>query len=65
MDINYLKSQVNIKLVDGYYDGYMYKSSAHSSEVVIIKNNKRYFFSFLGDYTEEFINDFMNTVVIE
>lgn len=63
--ISMLPSIEYINLVDGYYDGYMYKSSAHSSEVVIIKNNKRYFFSFLGNYTEEFINDFMNTVVIE
>lgn len=54
-----------IKLVDGYYTGYMYKSTANSSEVIIIQNNKRYFFSFLGDYSEEFIFNFMNSVVIE
>ena len=55
-----------VKLIDGYYNGYMYKSTSNRSyEVIVIKNNKRYFFSFLGDYTEEFINDFMNTVVIE
>ena len=33
-----------IKMIDGYYDGYMYKSTAKSIEVIIIKNNKRYFF---------------------
>lgn len=54
-----------IKLVDGYYKGYMYKSTANISEVFIIKNKKEYFFTFVGDYTEQFINEFMNTVIIK
>lgn len=55
-----------IKIVDGDYNGYMYKSTTNRCyEVIIIKNNKRYFFTFLGDYTEEYVNDYMNTVIIE
>ena len=54
-----------IKLVDGYYKGYMHKLTANISEVFIIKNNKGYFFTFVGDYTEQDINEFINTVIIE
>ena len=55
-----------VKLIDGYYEGYMFKSTSNKSyEVAIIKNNKRYFFTFLGNYTEENVNDFMNSVVIK
>ncbi|MBR4178761.1 MAG: hypothetical protein IKR57_05400 [Bacilli bacterium] len=54
-----------VKLVDGYYRGYIFKTNKDITDVNIIKDNKKYYFTFIGDYTEEFIHDFMNTIVIE
>jgi len=63
--ISMLPSIHYIKTVDGYYKGFMFKTTKDTFEVVLIENNKRYFFTFLGNYDEEFINDFMNSVIIE
>ena len=53
------------KEIDGYYRGYIFKTNKDIYEVNLLKDNKRYYFTFIGDYSEEFINDFMNSVVIE
>ena len=63
--ITMLPSIEHIKTLDGYYNGYMYKGTKDSIEAVVIKNNKRYFFTFLGNFSEEYVIDFMNSVVIE
>ena len=51
-----------IKSIDGYYTGYLFKNNA-VSEVHILKDSKVYYFSFIGEYDEEFINSFMNSVI--
>lgn len=54
-----------VKEIDGYYRGYIFKTNKDIYEVNLLKDNKRYYFTFIGDYSEEFIDDFMNSVVIE
>lgn len=54
----------NINLIDGDYEGFVFNANS-VKEISIIKDNKKYYFTFIGDYEEEFIQDFMNTVVIE
>ena len=53
-----------VKEVDGYFRGYIFKTNTSISEINILKNNKKYYFTFFGDYSEEDINDFMNSVII-
>ncbi len=53
------------KEVDGDFRGYIFKTNKDIIEVNILKDNKKYYFTFLGNYTDNFVNDFMNTVVIE
>lgn len=60
-----LPSIIYTKEVDGYYRGYLFKTSEDITDINILKDNKKYYFTFIGDYTEEFINDFMNSVIVE
>ena len=60
-----LPSILYVKEIDGYFRGYIFKTHTNISEINILKGNKKYYFTFFGDYTDEFINDFMNSVVIE
>ena len=54
-----------IKEVDGDFRGYIFKTNKDIIEVNILKDNKKYYFTFIGNYTDNFVNEFMNTVVIE
>jgi len=60
-----LPSLEYVKSVDGYYTGYIFKTTSKISEVNILKGDKRYYFTFVGNYDEVFINDFINTLIIE
>ena len=60
-----LPSILYVKEIDGYFRGYIFKTHTNISEINILKGDKKYYFTFFGDYTDEFINDFMNSVVIE
>ncbi len=54
----------NINIIDGDYEGFVINSNA-VKEITIVKNNKRYYFTFIGDRDEENIQEFINTVIIE
>lgn len=54
-----------VKEIDGYYRGYIYKTAKNIYEVNILNGDKKYYFTFIGEYTEKFINDFMNSVIIK
>jgi hypothetical protein len=56
-----------ITLIDGDYKGYILNVSEDIKEVSILKNNERYVFLFLKlDYfTDEYIQKFLNTIVID
>ncbi|MBQ7140240.1 MAG: hypothetical protein IJO32_01900 [Bacilli bacterium] len=56
----------NYTLIEGDYVGYIFNSNK-LKEVNIIKNNKRYIFSFINlDYfNEKYINELLNTVIID
>ena len=61
-----LPSLASINLIDGEYEGYVLNMSSNViKELAILKNNKRYFFTFIGDYEDSYIHDLMNTVIIE
>ena len=53
-----------VKEIDGYYTGYLFKTNKNIFDVNILKE-KNYYFSFIGDYDEEFVNEFINTVIIK
>ena len=57
----------SVTLIDGDYDGYIFNLKGDFKEVSIIKNNKRYIFTFLKlDYfTDEYIEEILNTIVID
>ncbi len=57
----------SVTLIDGDYDGYIFNLKGDFKEVSIIKNNKRYIFTFLKlDYfTDEYIKEILNTIVID
>ncbi len=54
-----------VKQIDGYFTGYIFRNNKSICEVNVLKDNMRYYFTFIGDYDEEFINSFMNSVIIE
>lgn len=59
-----------LKLIDGNYEGYMIKhnmDSGYIKEYNILKDGKRYCLTFIGleYFTEEKIQDLLNTLVIE
>lgn len=55
-----------IKLIEGIYNGYILDCGDGVFEVNVIKDNKTYYFVFMGkDYTFNYIEDFLNTLVIE
>lgn len=55
-----------IKLIEGLYNGYILDCGEGVYEVNILKDNKIYYFVFMGkDYTFNYIEDFLNTLVIE
>ena len=63
--INMLPSLLYVKEINGDYRGYLFKSNRNITEVSILDGfNKRYYFTFIGNYSEEFINEFMNSVII-
>lgn len=55
-----------IKLISGDYIGYMFDVHSSAKEVSIIKNDKRYIFTFISkDYFElDDIKDLLNTIII-
>ena len=54
-----------ITLIDGDLQGYIFNATSNMKEVNIIKDNKRYNFLFIGDnYTDDYINEFLNCLVI-
>ncbi len=56
----------SINFIDGKYDGYIFNSDNTMKIVNIIKNNKRYTFQFTGtDFTDDYINEFLSTLVIK
>ncbi len=64
---NIIMPSVNyINEIKGDYEGYILNLD-NVKEVSILKNNKRYIFTFLGkDYfTDEYVKDLLNTIVIE
>lgn len=62
-----LPSGENISLINGDYIGYIFNFHDNLKEVNILKNNKRYIFTFFStDYfTDEYIEKILNTIVIE
>lgn len=55
-------------IIEGKYDGYMftYAFNIPTKEVNILKNDKRYVFTFIGEeFTDAYIKDLLNTLVIE
>lgn len=67
--INYLvsismTSGKTITKLEGDYKGFIINLS-NGKEVSILKNNKRYIFTFVGkQYTDEYIKEILNTIVI-
>ena len=59
-----LPSIKSVKTIDGYYNGYIFNTTESINEINIIFNNNRYYFTFIGDFSEEFIGDFMNSVIV-
>lgn len=57
-----------ITIIEGKYDGYIfnYDYEIPVKEVNILKNNKRYVFTFIGkEFTDNYIKDVLDTLVIE
>jgi len=57
----------NVTLINGDYIGFIFNMGNYFREVSILKNNKRYIFTFVSaDYfTDEYIGEILNTIVIE
>ncbi len=57
----------SITLINGDYEGYIFNLKDNMREVSILKNNKRYVFSFISDstITNEYLTDILSTIVIE
>lgn len=57
----------SITLISGDYDGYIFNLSSSGKEVSILKNNKRYVFTFLYSeyFDDSFIEDLISTIVIK
>ena len=53
-----------IKIINGDEEGYILELTSNGREVNIINNNKKYYFTFLNDFTDEFINEFISTIEI-
>jgi len=63
-----MMSMNKFTIIEGKYDGYMFNidHSKNIKEVNILENDKRYVFTFIGEeYTDEYINELLNTLVIE
>lgn len=62
-----LPSLKSITLIDGSYTGYIFNTKGDIKEVSLLKNGKRYIFTFLRlDYfTDEYIQEILNTVIID
>lgn len=62
-----LPSIKNMALIDGDYEGYILNSTSDSKIATILKNGKRYSFTFMGlDYfTDQNIQEILNTIIIE
>ena len=60
------KEMDSITLINGDYQGYIFNLKNNMKEVSILKNGKRYVFMFLNTtyFTDEKINDLLNTIVI-
>ncbi len=55
----------SITLIDGEYIGYILNLNDRMREVSILKNGKRYIFSFLGfEIDDAYIESLLNTIVI-
>lgn len=64
---NCLPTIASLTLVNGDYNGYIFNINDKILEVNIIVNNEKYFFTFLTDekISYEYLNDILNTIVIE
>lgn len=62
-----LPDLTSITLLDGNYTGYIFHPDNNFKEINILKNNKRYIFTFynLEYFTEDVITEFLNTLIIE
>ena len=58
--------KMNKKIKKGDYTGYIY-NKGNIREVVILRNNQRYIFSFRGEKytTDEYIKDILSTIEIK
>lgn len=67
--INVMATSISkLTIIDGKYDGYMFNYDYETpvKEVNILKNDKRYIFTFIGkEYTDNYIKDLLDTLVIE
>jgi len=64
---NCLPNITSLTLVNGNYTGYIFNINDKILEVSIIVNNEKYFFTFLTNekISYKYINDILNTIVIE
>ncbi len=62
-----LPSIKNMTLVDGDYEGYILNSTSDLKIVTILKDGKRYSFTFVGleYFTDQNIQEILNTIIIE
>ena len=56
-----------LTIINGDYEGFMLTINKNFKEVHILENNKTYIFTFAGEskYTDEDINNILNTLIIE
>ena len=59
-----LPSLLDVKEVNGTYSGYIFKTTKNITEINLLLNNKRFYFTFIGDFSENDIQELMNTVVL-
>lgn len=56
-----------ITLINGDYEGYIFNLKDNMKEVSILKDDKRYVFSFINDVpiTDEYLTDILSTITID
>ena len=59
-----LPSLLDVKEVNGTYSGSIFKTTKKITEINLLLNNKRFYFTFIGDFSENDIQELMNTVVL-
>lgn len=62
-----IPENISITLIDGDYKGYIFNLKDNIREVNILKDDKRYTFTFMdtNNVDNEYLNDILNTVVVE